>query len=162
MADVGGWSKTWTFFDGDWREGNAPIMGPRTHAAWLGSSVFDGARAFEGVAPDLDLHFARVNQSAAKMYLKPSVSTETWLALARDGLRLFDKQSELYIRPMYWAEKNGWLAVAPDPEFDALVSDALRSANAKTQWFLNHSLAVSSSDDGDHAGRRQGGLPLSE
>ena len=31
-------------------------MGPRTHGAWLGSTVFDGARAFEGVAPDLDLH----------------------------------------------------------------------------------------------------------
>ena len=57
-------SKTWTFFEGDWREGNIPIMGPRTHAAWLGSSVFDGARAFEGVTPDLDLHCARVNRSA--------------------------------------------------------------------------------------------------
>ena len=42
-------SKTWTFFQGDWHEGNVPIMGPRTHAAWLGSRVFDGARAFEGV-----------------------------------------------------------------------------------------------------------------
>jgi len=111
-----GWSKTWTFFDGDWREGNLPIMGPRTHAAWLGSSVFDGARAFEGVTPDLDLHCARVNQSAAKLYLKPKVSTETWVSLVQDGLKRFDKQAELYIRPMYWAEKNGWLAVAPDPE----------------------------------------------
>ena len=59
-----GFSQTWTFFEGEWHEGNVPIMGPRTHAAWLGSSVFDGARAFEGVAPDLDLHCARVNQSA--------------------------------------------------------------------------------------------------
>ena len=25
--------------------GNVAIMGPRTHAAWLGSMVFDGARA---------------------------------------------------------------------------------------------------------------------
>ena len=41
-------SKTWTFFDGDWHKGNVPIMGPRTHAAWLGSMVFDGARTFEG------------------------------------------------------------------------------------------------------------------
>ena len=51
-------------FEGDWHEGNAPIMGPRTHAAWLGSTVFDGARAFEGTTPDLDRHCARVNQSA--------------------------------------------------------------------------------------------------
>ncbi len=50
------WSRTWTYLDGDWHEGNIPIMGPRTHAAWLGSSVFDGARAFEGVTPDLDRH----------------------------------------------------------------------------------------------------------
>ena len=41
-----------------------PIMGPRTHGAWLASTVFDGARAFEGVAPDLDRHCERVNQSA--------------------------------------------------------------------------------------------------
>ena len=41
-----GWSETWTFFEGDWHEGNVAIFGPRTHAAWLGSSVFDGARAF--------------------------------------------------------------------------------------------------------------------
>ena len=44
-----GWSKTWTFFEGNWHEGNIGIMGPRTHAAWLCSMVFDGARAFEGV-----------------------------------------------------------------------------------------------------------------
>ncbi|MGH9397297.1 MAG: branched-chain amino acid aminotransferase, partial [Terriglobia bacterium] len=39
------WSKTWTFFKGDWHEGNLPIMGVRAHAAWLCSVVFDGARA---------------------------------------------------------------------------------------------------------------------
>ena len=41
MAD---WSKTWTFFEGEWHEGNVPLWGVRTHAIWLGSSVFDGAR----------------------------------------------------------------------------------------------------------------------
>jgi len=116
MVGAAGWTKTWTFFDSDWREGNIPIMGPRTHAAWLGSSVFDGARAFEGVTPDLELHCARVNQSATKLYLKPQVSTETWVGLVLDGLKRFDKHAELYIRPMYWSEKNGWLAVAPEPE----------------------------------------------
>ena len=77
MVAQAGWSKTWTFFEGDWHEGNMPIMGPRTHAAWLGSSVFDGARAFEGVTPDLDLHCARVNDSARELWLKPVVSAET-------------------------------------------------------------------------------------
>ena len=55
-------SETLTFFEGDWHAGNVPIMGPRTHGAWLASTVFDGARAFEGVAPDLDRHCERVNR----------------------------------------------------------------------------------------------------
>jgi branched-chain amino acid aminotransferase len=109
-------SKTWVFFEDAWREGDVPIMTPRTHAAWLGSSVFDGARAFEGVAPDMDLHFRRVNASAVAMHLKPLVSLETWLDLAREGISRFAEDAALYIRPMYWAEDNGLLAIAPDPE----------------------------------------------
>jgi len=109
-------STTWTFFAGGWHEGNIPLMGARTHAAWLGSSVFDGARAFEGVAPDLDLHCARVNDSAQAMFLKPAVPTAQWLDLVADGMRRFDKSTALYIRPMYWAEQAGALLVAPEPE----------------------------------------------
>lgn len=111
-----GWSKTWTYLDGEWHEGNVPIMGPRTHAAWLCSMVFDGARAFEGVTPDLDLHCARVNDSARKLYLKPTVSTEEWVKLAREGITRFEKDVALYIRPMYWAEKEGPWVQAHDPE----------------------------------------------
>ena len=118
-----GWSKTWTFFEGEWHEGNVPIMGPRTHAAWLCSVVFDGARAFEGVTPDLELHCARVNDSAAKLFLKPTVSKETWVQLAREGIARFDKDVALYIRPMYWAEKEGPSVQAHDPE--------------STQWCLS-------------------------
>ena len=59
------WSKTVTFFENDWHEGNVAIMGPRTHAIWLGSSVFDGARAFDGVTPDLDRHCERQRFSQA-------------------------------------------------------------------------------------------------
>ena len=110
MALGTGWSKTWTYFEGDWHEGNVPIMGPRTHAAWLCSVVFDGARAFEGVTPDLDLHCARVNDSATKLFLKPTVSTEQWIQLTREGLARFNTDVALYIRPMYWAEKEGpWI-----------------------------------------------------
>jgi branched-chain amino acid aminotransferase len=116
MATGAGWSKTWTFFDGDWHEGNLPIIGVRSHAAWLGSMVFDGARAFEGVTPDIDLHCARVNASAKTMFLKPSVAVEQWLTLVRDGIRRFDPGTTLYIRPMYWAERADVQAVPPDPE----------------------------------------------
>jgi branched-chain amino acid aminotransferase len=110
------WSKTITYYEGEWHEGNLPIMGVRTHAAWLCSVVFDGARAFEGVSPDLDLHCARVNDSATKLFLKPVVSVETWMKLAQEGIARFEKGTPLYIRPMYWAEKGGPWVQEPDPE----------------------------------------------
>ena len=110
------WSKTWTYFENEWHEGNLPIMGVRTHAAWLCSVVFDGARAFEGVAPDLELHCTRVNESAEKLSLKPMVSVEDWVRLAKEGFARFDKDASLYIRPMYWAERGGPWIQEPDTE----------------------------------------------
>ena len=44
-----------TWFEGRWHDGNARVVGAADHGAWLGTMVFDGARAFEGVTPDLDL-----------------------------------------------------------------------------------------------------------
>jgi branched-chain amino acid aminotransferase len=110
------WSLTHTFLDGEWFEGNRAIVGPRTHAFWLGSSVFDGARAFDGKTPDLDLHCARLNRSAKTMWLKPTMSVEAMLELSREGLKKFALGAHLYIRPMYWAERNGVGSVPPDPE----------------------------------------------
>jgi branched-chain amino acid aminotransferase len=115
-ATVSAHSKTWTFFEGKWHEGNVPIMGPRTHGAWLGSSVFDGARAFEGVVPDLDLHCARVNASATSLLLKPVVPTATWIELSHEAISRFAPGAELYIRPMYWAESGFGGGVKFDPE----------------------------------------------
>jgi branched-chain amino acid aminotransferase len=109
------WSRTWTYLEGDWREGNPPILGPRSHALWLGSSVFDGARAFEGVMPDLDRHCARVNASARTLGLEPSVDVETMVELTREGVKRFAPGVALYIRPMYWAEQGGYMSVPADP-----------------------------------------------
>jgi branched-chain amino acid aminotransferase len=109
-------SRTWTFFEGAWHEGNVAIMGPRTQGAWLASVVFDGARAFEGVTPDLDLHCARVNHSARAFQLKPMVSDAEWLALAKEGVRKFEGGAALYIRPMYWADAGFGGGVKFDPE----------------------------------------------
>ena len=110
------YSPSWTFFEGKWHDGNVPIMGPRTHAAWLGSVVFDGARAFEGVAPDLDRHVARANQSAINFGLKPVVDTGTWLTLANEGIARFAANAELYVRPMYWAQNGAGGGVLFDLE----------------------------------------------
>ena len=108
-------SRTWTFFEDAWHEGNVPIMGPRTHGAWLGSTVFDGARAFEGVAPDLEHHCARINVSARSFGLNPVVEPVRWLDLAHEGIARFGATPELYIRPMYWAEAGYSGGVMFDP-----------------------------------------------
>ncbi|MBO6899801.1 MAG: branched-chain amino acid aminotransferase [Rhizobiaceae bacterium] len=107
---------TWSFVDGDWHEGNVPLIGPRSHAMWLGSTVFDGARWFEGVSPDLDLHCERVNRSATALGMKATVEAEEIAALAMEGLKKFDGKTAVYIRPMYWAEAGGYMGVPAEPE----------------------------------------------
>jgi branched-chain amino acid aminotransferase len=108
-------STTWTFIDGDWHEGNVAVVGPRSHVMWLGSSVFDGARWFEGVAPDLDRHAERVNASAAALGLKATKTPDEIIGLTWDGLKKFDGKTAVYIRPMYWAEHGGYMGVPADP-----------------------------------------------
>ena len=106
---------TWTYVDGDWYEGNVAILGPRSHAMWLGTSVFDGARWFEGVAPDLDLHSKRVNASAIALGLKPTMTVAEIVGLTWDGLKKFDGKTAVYIRPMYWAEHGSYMGVPAEP-----------------------------------------------
>jgi len=109
------WSETWSYVDGDWHAGNVAVIGPRTHAFWLGSSVFDGARAFEGVTPDLDRHCARLNASAEGLGLAPMMAVEEIVGLIGDGLARFESSEAIYVRPMYWAEAGGYMSVPPDP-----------------------------------------------
>ena len=105
---------------GRWAEGAVPLMSSATHAAWLASAVFDGARAFEGVAPDLDRHCERVVRSAQSLGLQPTKTAEEILALAREGVALFPQGSALYIRPMFWAE-TGLILIDPASTEFALV-----------------------------------------
>ena len=102
-----------TWLDGVWHAGNPPIFGPMTHGAWMASVAFDGARAFEGVMPDLDRHAARAIDSARKLGLEPKIPAEEIAALAVEGVRRFPEGTELYIRPLFWAE-DGF--VEPDAE----------------------------------------------
>ena len=109
-------TKTWTYVDGEWLEGNPPLIGPVSHAMWLGSTVFDGARWFDGVAPDLDLHCQRVNRSANALGMRATMEAETIEGLAREGLKKFDGKTAVYIKPMYWAEHGGYMSVPADPD----------------------------------------------
>jgi branched-chain amino acid aminotransferase len=104
--------KSWVYFDGRWRDDNPALMRASTHAVWLSSVVFDGARAFAGVAPDLDLHCQRAARSAEALGLKATMSAEALEKLCWEGIRKFPAGTELYIRPMFFAESG---FVAPDP-----------------------------------------------
>lgn len=109
----------WTWFEGTWHQGNFPIMGAADHGAWQGTMVFDGARAFEGVTPDLDLHCARVNDSARKLGLNPTYSDGEVLEIAREGVSKYPGGTGLYIRPMYWSREAGPSLVLADPDSTA-------------------------------------------
>lgn len=111
--------ETWTYWNGDWHAGDLRILGATSHATWLGSLVFDGARLFEGVTPDLDRHAERVNASAQALDLKPCLDANAIGTLAKDGLKKFDTDTAVYIKPMYWAEDHGVGMLPPDPDSTA-------------------------------------------
>jgi len=107
--------KIWTWFDGNWHEGNVPILGSADHGTWLGTMVFDGARAFNNVTPDLDHHCARVNHSTEALGMNVVMETGKILELAEEGVKKFDPGAELYIRPMCWSAEAGQMTVDPLP-----------------------------------------------
>ncbi|OLP61571.1 branched chain amino acid aminotransferase [Xaviernesmea oryzae] len=115
-VDTAARSNTWTFVDGEWLEGNPKLIGPTSHAMWLGSTVFDGGRWFDGISPDLDLHCQRVNRSALALDLKPTIAADEMQALALEGVRRFDGKTAIYIKPMYWGEHGAPGLVPVDPE----------------------------------------------
>lgn len=103
-----------TYFEGQWHDGDVPIMRAADHGAWLGTTVFDGARYVEGVAPDLDKHCARTNRSAEAMMITPTVSQEEMVEIALEGLKLYPSDAAVYIRPMYWALHGEYFAIVPE------------------------------------------------
>lgn len=100
------------FIDGTWIKGDPYILRAFDHATWLMAGVFDGARAFEGVTPDLDLHCQRAVRSARNMGLKSPLSPGEIQEIVLDGIAKFPRSTPLYIRPFMWST-DGWMA--PDP-----------------------------------------------
>jgi len=105
-----------TYFQGTWHDGDIAVMKAADHGAWLGTTVFDGARMIDGMIPDLTAHCARVNRSARALMITPTVTTERMVELVREGLALYPKGAPIYIRPMYWALDGGTLGVDPKPD----------------------------------------------
>ncbi|CAN0027252.1 unnamed protein product, partial [Chrysoparadoxa australica] len=105
-----------TYFNGTWHEGDAMIMRAGDHGAWLGSSVFDGARYVQGVTPDLDAHCARVNRSAEALMLRPTVEASEMVQIVEEGLKAYAPDAAVYIRPMYWGIDGDATAIVPQPD----------------------------------------------
>ena len=104
-----------TWFEGRWHDGDLHVMRAADHGMWQGSSVFDGARWFDGVCPDLAAHCARLNRSAGALMITPNLTAAEIEQIARDGLRAYDSTTAVYVRPMYWALHGSDLGVAPRP-----------------------------------------------
>ena len=102
-----------TYYNGEWAEGNTPLFGAMDHSVWLGSSVFDGARAVHGHLPDLRPHLERVIASAEKVGLRCPLGVDEMEALVREGVARFPADAELYIRPLVFASE-GFLIPVPE------------------------------------------------
>lgn len=93
-----------TYIEGQWHEGNTPVMGAMDHGVWLGSSVFDGARAIHGHLPDLRLHLQRAIRSANELGLSCPYDVDELERLCREGVSKFPADAELYIRPLIFGQ----------------------------------------------------------
>jgi branched-chain amino acid aminotransferase len=100
--------------DGRWYEDEPPrLLGPLDHAMWMASVAFDGARGFDGCAPDLDRHCARLIDSTRKMLLAPTLEASEIEDLCRQALRRLPREVTTYIRPMFYARRG---FVTPEPD----------------------------------------------
>lgn len=113
-----------TYYNGQWAEGNTPLYGAMDHSLWLGSSVFDGARAIRGKLPDLRPHLERVIASAEKLGLRCPLTVEEMDALVREGVAKFPPDAELYIRPLVFGSEGFLIPVAEKSQFALTLFDA--------------------------------------
>ena len=144
--------------DGQWTTDNPKLLGPADHAFWMASMVFDGARAFRGLTPDLDLHCQRVVRSAEKMLMKPQLGWEAIQDLCLQAVAKFPEGTELYIKPMFYCA-DGFLL--PDADRTQFVLHVFKVPMPGEQGFgLLLQLRALLVQHGAH--RRQGVLPVPE
>jgi branched-chain amino acid aminotransferase len=131
--------ETVVWHDGRWHEdANPPLMGGLDQAFWMSTVVFDGARAFDGWAPDLDLHCERLLRSARSLLMNPPVEAAFVERLCREAIRKFEPGAHLYVRPMIWA-RDGFIL----PEADS-AAFALAVLRAPVAEFSGMSVCLSS------------------
>jgi branched-chain amino acid aminotransferase len=104
--------------DGRWYEDEQPkLLGPMDHAMWMSTVAFDGARAFDGLAPDLDRHCERLIDSTRKMLLEPTFSAAEIEDLCRQAVGRLPRTVPLYVRPMFYAMRGFVVPDAASTEF---------------------------------------------
>ncbi|WP_288380772.1 branched-chain amino acid aminotransferase [uncultured Massilia sp.] len=113
-----------TYYNGQWNEGNVPLYGAMDHSLWLGSSVFDGARALRGKLPDLRPHLERVIASSEKLGLRCPLGVDEMEALVREGVAKFPADAELYVRPLVFGTDGFLIPVAEASQFALTLFDA--------------------------------------
>ena len=105
-----------TYFNGTWQDGNVAVIRAADHVTWLGSQVFDGARKFQGVMPDLEGHCHRLIRSAEALGMIAKVTGDEIIEIVKEGVATYADDAELYIRPMMWATEStpGIIDIDPD------------------------------------------------
>lgn len=108
-----------TYFEGCWHDGDVPIMHAADHGAWQGTTVFDGARHVNGLAPDLLAHCERAVRSAQALALNPVQTGAEIFDIAWEGLKQYAPDTPIYIRPMFWGIECGYMGIMTDLEAPA-------------------------------------------
>lgn len=103
-----------TYYEGDFIDGNPMVMGPLDQSFWFATMIFDGARSFDGVMPDIERHCERCLNSARVLGMEPKETAEDLVELAMTMARKFPRDKQLYIRPTYWCGESDALWAVSD------------------------------------------------
>lgn len=96
-----------TYFDGAWHDADIPVMRAGDHGTWQATTVFDGARYVNGLAPDLRAHCDRVVRSARALSLNPGKTGEEIFDIVWEGLKRYPKDTPVYVRPNFYGIDGG-------------------------------------------------------
>lgn len=147
------------FYQDAWSNEPPRVAGPTDLGFWSSNSVFDGARAIRGCAPDLDRHCVRLIRSAEAIGLSPDRTAEDVLALCVEGIRALPADADYYVRPMFFCRGGRHPA---GNRHDAVRSVDLRDAHACGERRTGDTVAVPPSCAGPGSDRRQGRVSVPE
>ena len=116
--------KSIVWFKEEWHDGSKPIMSSMSQSYMHGSTIFDGARAYNNSIPDLHKHCERLINSSKVMGLILPISKEKLIELCKEGVKYFEEGAELYIRPSIFCD-DGFLI--PDAKSSKLAITIFRA-----------------------------------